>query len=157
MNIRSMTMIVLACCCAGSLAAMVVPGPGVAALKQYVQANPAEINNYKALQTWLKWGISNAPSWNTAKAQMLGQLKTYLMRVWQQGRIMTMNALVDSIAAHGASQNDNIVLQFFQLTDTAMANGFFESKITDQATFVKACQQALQFIEDILASTAPGA
>ncbi len=156
MKICNMTMIVFACCCAGSLAAMVVPGPGMTQLKQYVQANPTEINNYKSLQAWLNWGVTNAASWNTAKAQMLGQLKTYLMAVWQ-GRVLTTAALVDSIAAHRASQTDNLVLQFLQQPDTATANSFFESKITNQATFVKACQQAVQFISDILTSTVPGA
>lgn len=147
-------MIVLACCWVGGLVAM-VPGPGMTQLKQYVQTNPSEINNYKSLQAWLNWGIANAPSWDTAKAQMLGQLKTYLMAVWN-GRMITKAALLDSITAHGKSQADNLVLQFLQQPDMTAANNFFENKITDQAAFVKVCQQALQFIQDILTSTAPG-
>ncbi len=155
MTIRAVTMIIFTMCNAGSLMAAVVSGPGMTQLKQYVQAKPTEINNYKSLQAWLNWGITNAASWDTAKAQMLGQLKTYLMAVWN-GRVMTKAALVDSIAAHGASQADNLVLQFLQQPDMASATNFFENKVIDQAAFVKVCQQALQFIQDILASTAPG-
>jgi hypothetical protein len=147
-----MSLLVLALCYAGSIAAGVVTGPGMTQLKQYVQANPNEVSNYESLRAWLNWGITNATSWNTAKAQMLGQLKTYLMGVWN-GRVMTKAALVDSIAARGTTQAGNLVFQFLQQPDMAAANSFFEAKITDQATFVKVCQQALQFIEDILAST----
>jgi hypothetical protein len=154
MKIHHCAMIALALCYASSLPAIVLTGTRMTQLKQYVQKHPNEVNNYKSLQAWLNWGITNAASWNTAKAQMLGQLKTYLMAVWN-GREMTKFALVESIAAHGASKEDNLVLQFLDQSDMTAATNFFETKVIDQAAFVKVCQQALQFIQDILASTAP--